>query len=283
MRCAGRCIGGSVTERVVGLLGASSLVGECLLPQLASAGWQVSVCTRRGLPGASPEVLPHWICVAPLWVLPDYFPLLLAHGAQRVVALSSTSVFTKADSSDAGEQAVAARLEEGERQLQSWAEAHGLAWVILRPTLIYGRGRDKNVSEVARLIRRWGFFPLLGQAEGLRQPVHAEDVAQACVAALLAPAATNCAYALSGGETLTYREMVARIFEALGKSPRPLTVPMGLFRLALKALRLLPRYRHWTPAMAQRMSEDLVFDHGAARRDLGFAPRAFVLPPGDLP
>jgi nucleoside-diphosphate-sugar epimerase len=271
-----------VTERAVGLLGASSLVGECLLPQLESAGWQVSVCTRRGLPEASPEVLPHWICVAPVWVLPDYFPLLLARGARHVVALSSTSVFTKSDSIDAGEQAVAARLREGERQLQSWAEAHGLSWVILRPTLIYGRGRDKNVSEVARLIRRWGFFPLLGQAAGLRQPVHAEDVAQACVAALLA-SATNRAYALSGGETLTYREMVARIFRALGKNPRPVTVPLGLFRLALKALRLLPRYRHWTFAMAQRMSEDLVFDHDAARRELGFMPRAFTLPAGDLP
>jgi nucleoside-diphosphate-sugar epimerase len=253
------------------------------MPQLESAGWQVSVCTRSGLPEASPALLPHWICVAPLWVLPEYFPLLLARGARHVVVLSSTSVFTKADSADASEQAVAARLREGEQRLQSWAEAHGLTWVALRPTLIYGRGRDKNVSEVARLIRRWGFFPLLGRAAGLRQPVHAEDVAQACVAALLAPAAVNHAYALSGGETLTYREMVTRIFKALGKSPRRVTVPLGLFRLALKALRLLPRYRHWTLAMAQRMNEDLVFDHDAARRDLGFTPRAFVLPEGDLP
>ena len=272
-----------MAEHGVGLLGASSLVGECLLPQLASAGWKVSLCTRRGLPEDSPPVLAHWICVAPLWVLPEYFSLLLARGARRVVVLSSTSVFTKADSPDAGEQAVAARLREGEQQLQSWAEAHGLTWVILRPTLIYGLGRDKNVSEVARLIRRWGFFPLLGTAAGLRQPVHAEDVAQACVAALSAGAAEGRAYALSGGETLTYREMVTRIFSALGKPPRLVTVPLCLFRFALTALRRLPRYRHWSAAMAQRMSEDLVFDHAPARRDLGFTPRVFALPEDDLP
>jgi nucleoside-diphosphate-sugar epimerase len=272
-----------MAEQGVGLLGASSLVGECLLPLLARAGWRVSPCTRHGLPADSPSVLAHWICVAPLWVLPEYFPLLLARGARRVVVLSSTSVFTKADSPDAGEQAVAARLRGGEQQLQSWAKTHGLTWVILRPTLIYGRGRDKNVSEVARLIRRWGFFPLLGPATGLRQPVHAEDVAQACVAALTAGAADNQAYALSGGETLTYRELVTRIFSALGKPPRPITVPLGLFRLALTALRRLPRYRHWSVAMAQRMGEDLVFDHAPARRDLDFTPRAFVLAEGDLP
>ena len=272
-----------MAERGVAVLGASSLVGTCLLPKLEEAGWQGSPCTRKGLPAASPEVMPYWICVAPLWVLPDYFPLLLARGARRVVALSSTSVFTKAGSMDAGEQAVAARLLMGERELQAWAEARGIAWVILRPTLIYGRGRDKNVSEVARLIRRWGFFPLLGRAAGLRQPVHAEDVASACMAALTAPAATNRAYALSGGETLTYREMVMRIFKALGRAPRCVSVPLGFFSLALKGLRLLPRYRHWTPVMAQRMSEDLVFDHDAARRDLGFLPRAFSLEAGDLP
>jgi hypothetical protein len=30
--------------------------------------------------------------------------------------------------------------------------------------------------------------------------------------------------------------------------------------------------------MAARMNEDLVFDHGAATRDIGFQPRAFTLP-----
>ncbi|MHB8353687.1 MAG: NAD-dependent epimerase/dehydratase family protein [Burkholderiales bacterium] len=277
------CAEGAVAERGVGVLGASSLVGSYLMTHLEAAGWQMSVCTRQGLPDSSQAVMPYWICVAPLWVLPDYFPLLLARGAQRVVALSSTSVFTKADSANIEEQAVAARLMAGERRLQAWAEGHGIAWVILRPTLIYGRGRDKNVSEMARLIRRWGFFPLLGRAAGLRQPVHAEDVAGACVAALRAPAAANHAYVLSGGETLTYREMVVRIFQALGRSPRCVSVPLVFFSLALQGLRLLPRYRHWTSAMAQRMSEDLVFDHSAARRDLDFVPRTFALAAGDLP
>ena len=272
-----------MAERGVAVLGASSLVGSCLVAQLEEAGWQVSQCAREGLPAASPDLVPYWICVAPLWVLPDYFPLLLARGARYVVALSSTSVFTKAGSVDAGEQALAARLVMGEQTLQAWAEARGIVWVILRPTLIYGRGRDRNVSEVARLIRRWGFFPFLGRGDGLRQPVHAEDVASACVAALTAPAAMNRAYALSGGETLTYREMVMRIFKALGRVPRCVNVPRVFFSLALSGLRLLPRYRHWTSAMAQRMSEDLVFDHGAARHDLGFLPRAFSLEPGDLP
>ncbi|MFZ3223661.1 MAG: NAD-dependent epimerase/dehydratase family protein [Rugosibacter sp.] len=317
-----------MAEWRVGVLGASSLVGGCVLRRLRAAGGQVVAYSRqvtqqvarqaepgvwwRSLPpGSSPQpspqggegVTPLWICVAPIWVLPDYFSLIEASGARRVVALSSTSRFTKVGAGEAtalqggqaknallavadgdtAENAVAARLIESEARVQAWAEQRGIAWVVLRPTLIYGLGRDKNISEIARFIRRFGFFPLLGQAQGLRQPIHAEDVAAACVAALQAPEAVNRAYNISGGETLPYREMVARVFKALGRPVRLVAVPLWAFRWAVAVLRCLPRYRHWSAAMAERMNRDLVFDHAEATRDLGFKPRGFALTAADVP
>jgi nucleoside-diphosphate-sugar epimerase len=181
-------------------------------------------------------------------VLPDYFALIETSGARRVVVLSSTSRFTKVGSGDTAEQATAAKLIDGETRLHAWAESRGIEWVILRPTLIYGIGRDKNISEIARFIRRFGFFPVLGEAKGLRQPIHAEDVATACVSALQATDAANRAYNISGGQTLSYREMVIRVFDALGRRPRLLTVPLWAFRLAVTMLRRLPRYRQWQSA-----------------------------------
>lgn len=291
-------------ERRVGVLGASSLVGEYLLPLLQQDGWRVIAYSRRAvgqsdrhgvewrpippslLGFASPQPSPargegigNWICVAPIWVLPDYFDLLKASGARRVVALSSTSRFTKEDSSDRDEQAVARRLAAGEARLHAWAEEQGVESVILRPTLVYGRGRDKNIAEMARFIRRFRFFPLFGRAAGLRQPVHAEDVAKVCVSALEAPRVGGHAYNLSGGETLTYREMAARVFAAMGRRPLLLSVPLWMFAFTV---RLLPRYRHWSAAMAERMNRDLVFDHAEAARELGFSPRPFVLTAEDV-
>lgn len=221
--------------------------------------------------------------MAPIWVVPQYFATIEACGARRVVTLSSTSIFVKDDSSDHREQDIARRLAEGEHALRIWAEVRGIEWVILRPTLIYGRGRDKNLTEIARFVRRFRFFPILGLAGGLRQPVHAEDVAAACVSALTVQAAANHVYSLSGGETLSYREMVCRIFAAVGKLPHLVTIPRWVFRGAVVALRLLPRYRHWTVEMAERMNRDLVFDHADAERDLGFSPRPFRLLPEDVP
>jgi nucleoside-diphosphate-sugar epimerase len=293
----------AAVQNRIGVLGATSFVGACLLPLLTKAGFQVTAFSRQvigplddgvewrrlglvsqiQLPLAGEEPVSSWVCVAPIWVLPDYFALLDAHSVRRIVVLSSTSRFTKDDSSDPQEQAVALRLADGEARVREWAESRGVEWVILRPTLIYGFGLDKNIAEIARFIRRFGFFPLFGKANGLRQPIHAADVAGACVAALRAPGAANRAYNISGGETLTYRDMVARIFTALDRTPRLLTVPLWAFRLAVAGLRRLPRYQKWSTAMAERMNRDLVFDHAEATRDLDFKPVAFGLATGDLP
>lgn len=300
--------GSGVAEPQVGVLGATSLVGQCLLPLLTKARWRVIAFSRRAIEpdgsgvewrkleatpshrrtdhcGALPlgqQQIPFWLCAAPLWVLPDYLDFITACDGRRVVALSSTSRFTKDRSSDAAEQAIARKLAAAEDHLQAWGERTGQEWVILRPTLIYGRGRDKNVCEIARFIRRFGFFPVFGPAQGLRQPLHADDLAAACVSALSTAAAANKAYNLSGGETLPYRDMVSRIFVAMNRPPRLLTVPLGVLRMGLAAIRLLPRYRHWSVAMAERMISDLVFDHAEAVHDLAFAPRPFRLTAADI-
>ena len=296
-----------MAKLLVGVLGASSLVGGCVLPLLHAEGWHVLAYTRqtqlcktrdelsiswqvlstdatdRQMSRDNVEITPYWVCVAPIWVLPDYFSMIEASGARRLVALSSTSRFTKVGSGDAAENDIAARLIDSEARVQAWAEERGIEWVVLRPTLIYGLGRDKNISEIARFINRFSFFPLLGRAQGLRQPVHAEDVAAACVAALLAPAAVNCAYNISGGETLTYRDLVTRVFLALSRPARLVTVQLWAFRFAVAMLRPFSRYRHWSAAMAERMNRDLVFDHAEATRDLGFKPRGFALTAKDMP
>jgi nucleoside-diphosphate-sugar epimerase len=189
------------------------------------------------------------------------------------VAFSSTSRFTKQDSPEASERAVAAALAAAEDQVAAFCAAHGVAWTILRPTLIYVEGRDCNVSRLAGLIRRFKVLPLSGAGGGLRQPVHAEDLAVGALAAAGAAAARDKAYDLTGGETLTYRTMAVRVFEGLGRRPAILPLPPWLFRLLLTLAR--PFYPGATAAMGDRMAQDLTFDDSPARRDFGWAPRNF--------
>ena len=294
-----------MAKQVIGVLGATSLVGDRLLsPESAgclNADVEYVAFSRRSNdpdPMAGHRVtwrclgeqslekgvqsIEYWICLLPIWILPDYFSLLDSCGARRVVVLSSTSRFTKTDSSDPSEQRVAARLAAGEQKLIDWAEEKGIDWVILRPTLIYGSGRDKNISSIAAVIRRCGFFPLLGAAQGSRQPIHASYVAIACLQALNHTGVVNQAYNISGSESLTYKEMVRRVFVAMGREPRFLRVPSVVFRLTFGLLHLMPRFRGVSMGMAERMNRDMIFDHSDARRDFGFKPGPFHLRRADV-
>lgn len=200
------------------------------------------------------------IATLPIWWLAAHLPGLAKAGVTRLVAFSSTSIETKRESASAEARAVVTALAEGEAAVSRSCAALGIGLTILRPTLIYGLGLGRNVSAAARFIRRFGVFPVAWNAEGLRQPVHAEDLAAAALTALERPGAVGKIYALPGGETLTYRAMIARIFEALGRRPRIVRVP----GLALVS------------DMTRRMGRDQAFDIGPAARDLGYAPRRFL-------
>jgi nucleoside-diphosphate-sugar epimerase len=274
--------------------GATGVVGHFLLPRLVRAGWEVHALSR----GAAPAALPPGIRwhvhdiggglgaleaagpgaafhAAPLSLLPPLVPELAARGFARVLAFGSTSRFTKQGASSERSRAAARALAEAEDRLAEACARHALRWTLFRPTLVYGAGRDRNVSSVARFVRRFGFFPVAGGASGLRQPVHADDLALACLLAVDAPETAGRAYDLGGGTTLTYRAMVEAVFAASGRHPRLLRVPLPLLRAALVVASRLPGFGHLAPDMADRMDADQCFDWEPARRDFGYAPRAF--------
>jgi len=287
-------------NRHVGLLGATSLVGICLQRQLIEDGWNITAFSRKPIIDNTTQVtwqkLPSynqkthidkkigfWICLAPIWVLPEYFNLLLTYGIKRIVLLSSTSRIAKRNSTDVYEQNIVQQLTKGENQVSAWATANHIEWIILRPTLIYGLGQDKNITEITRFITRFHFFPIFGKAAGLRQPIHAKDVATACLLALKTLNIKNRTYNLSGGEILTYREMIRRIFIALDKKPLLITIPLWSFKLAVSFLRFFPRYRNWSSAMAERMNQDMIFDSSELQQQLHFSSGPFILTGEDLP
>ena len=292
MTAAGESGVAAVAAPSVGVVGARGFVGRRVCNALSTGGHPVVACTREPgvVAGPSPASLVRWhplggpplpvrrwIAVCPLWCLPEWLPWLESCGVERLVAVSSTSRFTKSGSADAGERATAERLASAEAAVVRWAEGRSVVATILRPTLIYDGLHDRNVARIAGFVRRWGFFPLVGGARGVRQPVHVDDVASACVAAVGSGATGTASYALSGGESLTYREMVSRIFRAAGLRPRFVSLPRWVIRPGIRIAGRLG-VGGVTVGMFDRMNEDLVFDHAGAARDLGFRPRPFALP-----
>lgn len=279
-------------EVEIGVLGGRSFICRYLLARVQDERKDVLVLSRGAQMSAShpsvvwrspqeylaaPGRVAVWISLLPISELPAYLPLVAATGVRRVVALSTTSIMSKSDSDNAAERELVARCADAERALQAWAASLGIEWVVLRPTMVYGGGLDRNVALISRFVRRWRFFPLLGTGRGLRQPVHADDVAAACLMASRSDVAPGKVFVVSGGEVLDYREMVTRIGAYYGLKVWFLRFPVWLFACVLRVARMLPRYRGLNASMARRMEKDLVFSHDDAKTLLSFSPRGFVV------
>jgi len=273
------------------VLGASGAVGRFLLPSLTARGERVIALSRNPPAGGAAGI--EWLhgdlfgampplpaadvvySLGPLDAFAAWLPRALDTQAparaalKRVIALSSMSAESKQASVDAVERELAARLGAAEQRLLACAREHAIACTIFRPTLIYGGGRDESLAPLARFARRWRLLPIPRGASGLRQPVHAADLAAACLAARDVPASFGHTYPLGGGERLRFDvlfERVARASQAL-----PVPVPLALVRAGAR----LAHGRVGAGALA-RMTVDLIADNGAAARDFGYAPRGFV-------
>lgn len=274
------------------VLGASSLVGPFLVERLTDAG-RTGICTGRRSESGETRLTPaftwrrldvtdpaDWavepgtavLSLLPLWLLPALLPRLSCAG--QIVALGSTSVLVKSDSADPAERDLARRLGEAESEIVAFCGSAGLRWTILRPTLIHDGRRDANVTAIARVIRRFGFFPVGAPASGLRQPIHADDVAAAMLAALGNDRAAGKSINLPGSETLTYREMVRRVFVALDRPVRIVPLPVPLLAAGIGLVRRVTGVEY-SPALFARMNQDLSFDDSEAVRCLGYAARPF--------
>ena len=271
------------------VFGASGQIGAPLLERLGDAGWRVLAVSREArsdAPGrhwlqgdfarmpALPAAVDAVFSCGPLDLFARWYEAAGLH-CPRVVAFGSTSASTKQDSRDEAERELARRLLGAEARLHAAAEARGAAATLLRPTLVYGAGRDATLIRIAAMARRWGRFVLPARADGLRQPVHVDDLAAAALAACEAQVAHGRAYDLSGGERLPYREMVARVLACVEPRPALHALPMPVFLALLRLAQARGIASGLGPGAVARMREDLVFDATPAARDFGYAPRGF--------
>ncbi len=216
------------------------------------------------------------IHTAPLWLLAKHIPNLKGAGVSRIIAFSSTSAITKVTSSRSSERAVAEQLARAESECLGAALQQDIPITVLRPTMIYGYRRDQNVAAIAGFITRFRMFPLPRHSLGLRQPVHALDLVKASLSIVGNSQTFGNIYNVSGGEVLTYRDMVGRVFHALGQRPRLPIVPTHAYRILVKIVSVFARNAALNTDAVRRMTYNFNFSHNLATRDFDFRPERFL-------
>lgn len=191
--------------------------------------------------------------------------------APCLVATSSMSVLTKSSSTIASETSVVRQLKEGEAAIKAECSRLGMRWTLVRPTLIYGAGRDRSLTPMAHRGLKFRVFPLPA-GSGLRQPVHADDLAQIVLRLLATDVAHGMTLQAGGGERLTAVEMFRRVHKAL--PVRTVAVPMPAW--VMRGLAgVVPAVR----GPVSRLATDLVADNTELHSVLDFHPRRFQLAP----
>jgi nucleoside-diphosphate-sugar epimerase len=264
------------------VFGASSQVGHFLLPMLGTRGENVIAISRSArspqegltwMAGHLPDNVPRVDGISaifnfgPLQSLAAWLNSVDLPLAPRVIATSSMSAESKRESEVPAERAMSQLLRDSEQALVTACARHGSEWTVLRPTLVYGVGLDKSLTPIAQRAMRLRVFPL-PNGRGVRQPVHAQDLANAALAALETPASSGKILSIGGGERLPVGEMFARVRRSLPVDTLPIPLPAWSLRMARRGVARLR-------GSLSRLDADLIADNTEVIQLLGVHPRPF--------
>jgi Predicted nucleoside-diphosphate-sugar epimerases len=269
--------------------GGTGFTGSYVVPLLLKNGYEVR-CLHR--PGSDRSVLPYreieWVIgdisdseafaasmrgtdalvnIASLGFGHADSIVRAAQGAeiQRAVFVSTTAIFTQ--------------LNAPSKQVRLAAEyaieAGGLNYTLLRPTMIYGSPRDRNMWRLIRFMRYSPVVPVFGDGNSLQQPIYAGDVAQAIVSCLCNEQTVGKSYNIAGKSPLTYNQVIDTIARQLQKRVWKVHIPSAP---VVKLLKFFERLHLPFPIKAEqvlRLNENKEFSYEEARRDFEFAPLSF--------
>lgn len=148
-----------------------------------------------------------------------------------------------------------------------------ISLTILRPTMIYGDFKDKNVSEFIKMVDKLPVMPIVNGGKNLIQPVHASDLGTAYYQVLTnQKLMSGKAYDLSGERPIQMKSFLTLISNELNKKIIFIPVPLYAAVTASKIVKFASFNKFDYVEKVQRMSEDRSFSHDEAIKDFSYNP-----------
>ena len=144
----------------------------------------------------------------------------------------------------------------------------GVPYSIVRPTWIFGGGRDILVNNIAWILRHMPVFVVPGDGEYRVQPVHVDDLAHICLRT--ACGASDVVVDAAGPDAMTFDELVRAVRRAIGRSTPILHAPPVAMTALAHALGLVVRDVVLTAEEIQGLTAGLLVSHQPARGQISF-------------
>jgi NADH dehydrogenase len=157
-------------------------------------------------------------------------------------------------------------------QAKEMAEAaireSGMEHVFFRPSWIYGPG-DRSMNRFVAFCRYLPAVPVIGDGKTPVYPIYLDDVARCVAEAVHRDDARDKAFDLGGPERLTMDEVIRTIQAVLGKRRPLLHHPVGLMKLLVLPMQLLPE-PILSPAAIDFITQEVEIDPRPAVEYFGF-------------
>jgi nucleoside-diphosphate-sugar epimerase len=185
----------------------------------------------------------------------------------RVIALGSASEIFKANSNNAHDRAIAAVLRSSRERLIECMQRKNIDVCVLRPTLIHGTNGGDSLSRAANVARRYRIAPIPNPANGLRQPLHCEDLCDAVWQLMQATKLPSATIDLPGPTAVTFARMLELNFQRHAPNAWRIKAPAWVRPLIRP---LLPF--SWRSAL-DRLDSDQIMPTPANLPGFSWAPR----------
>lgn len=165
-------------------------------------------------------------------------------GVRRIVFMSSIGVLGTATTGrapfshrdkPAPVEAYGRSKWEAELALREVAAKSGLEVCVLRPPLVYGPNAPGNFGRLVKLVRAGVPLPL-GAVRNGRSLVALDNLVDLTCFCIRHPAAAGGTFNVADGRAVSTPELIRGIAGAMGRSARLLPVPVGVLRVAGRAL-----------------------------------------------
>lgn len=203
-------------------------------------------------------------------------------GVKRFIYCSSTSVFRRMLYSPIDEKHPKTPVNAyGRSKLlaEEYLRGSGLDYLILRPSMVYGKGFRTGFGKIASTIGR-GKMKIIGSGKNRIPLIHVDDAVQAFILAVERRDVKNADFNLVGDEMPTQEELFTMVAEKLGVPPPSKRVPKVIAYVFAFFRELEGWLTRTRPKMVREYVEilagDRVFSNEKAKRLLGFSPQVTV-------
>ncbi len=166
-----------------------------------------------------------------------------------------------------------ARYHQTKWAVEQMVRESGLAWTILRPSVVFGPGDDFINLLANDLVKTPPFIPVIGEGTNRLQPLSVKDLAEVICRCVESETHVGQIYELGGPEQLSLRDILGVIADQLQVRKPFISIPLALVKPAVAiGSAIAPQLLPITSDQLTMLQEDNITAQKPFARDFPLTP-----------